>query len=117
MNYLIIGINGHVVAINKTDGAEVWRTKLRSSTITVVSSDERCVYASASGYLYCLDKNTGSELWVNELKGLGYGTCLIDTGVNNAVASSAAETANVAATTAATAAIVAAGSASAADGS
>lgn len=119
MNYLILGINGHVVAINKDDGSELWRKKLKSGTITVVSSDNTKVYASSSGHLFCLDKATGEQIWTNSLKGLGYGTCIIDVGnhaasVSGTIAGKAAATA--ATTAATTAAIAASGSVSAGDG-
>lgn len=116
MNYLILGMSGYVIAINKEDGNEVWRTKLKSSSITVVSSDHNRVYAASSGHLFCLDKATGEQVWTNPLKGLGYGTCIIDVGSQNAsfADSAVSETAAVTATTAA--AIVVSGSASAGDG-
>ncbi len=117
MNSLFIGMNGHVVSIDKTSGTENWRVKLKSASITVVSSDDERVYAAAGGHLFCLDIQTGQQLWTNELKGLGYGTCIID---SNAQAISAGHTVNtsasVATTTAATAAVVASGSAAAGDG-
>ena len=109
MNYLILGINGHVVAINKDDGSELWRKKLKSGTITVVSSDNTKVYASSSGHLFCLDKATGEQIWTNSLKGLGYGTCIIDVGNHAAsVSGTVAGNAAIAATTAATTAAIAA---------
>ena len=120
MNYLILGMSGYVIAINKEDGNEVWRTKLKSSSITVVSSDHNRVYAASSGHLFCLDKATGEQVWTNPLKGLGYGTCIIDVGsqnasfANSAVSGTVAETAAVTAATAT--AIAVSGSASAGDG-
>lgn len=120
MNYLILGINGHVVAINKDDGNELWRKKLKSGSITVVNSDNTKVYASSGGHLFCLDKASGEQLWTNSLKGLGYGTCIIDVGhqaeaVSGTVAANAATSAATAAAT--TAAIAASGSVAAGDGS
>lgn len=109
MNYLILGINGNVVAINKDDGSELWRKKLKSGVITVVSSDNTKVYASSSGHLFCLDKATGEQIWTNSLKGLGYGTCIIDVGNHAAsVSGTVAGNAAIAATTAATTAAIAA---------
>lgn len=118
MDLLFVGINGHVIAINKGDGSEVWRTKLKSGSITVVSSDHSRIYAAASGHLFCLDKATGEQIWTNSLKGLGYGTCIIDVG-NHAASVSGVVASNVtaaASSAAATAAIVASGTASAGDG-
>lgn len=121
MNYLILGINGYVVAIKKEDGREIWRTKLKSGSITVVSSDQTHVYAASSGHLFCLDKATGKQVWTNPLKGLGYGTCIIDVGSHQGVSASSAVSGNVAeaaaVTAATTAAIAASGAAAAGDGS
>lgn len=118
MDLLFVGIKGHVIAINKGDGSEVWRTKLKSANITVVSSDHTRIYAAASGHLFCLDKATGEQIWTNSLKGLGYGTCIIDVG-NHAAPVSGIVASNVAAaasSAAATAAIAASGTTSAGDG-
>ena len=120
MDLLFVGINGYVIAISKGDGREVWRTKLKSGSITVVSSDHSRIYAAASGHLFCLDKATGEQIWTNSLKGLGYGTCIIDVG-NHAASVSGVVASNVAATAAAStattaAAIAASGTASAGDG-
>jgi outer membrane protein assembly factor BamB len=30
------------------------------------------IYAGCYGYLYCLDAETGSILWENELRGIGF---------------------------------------------
>lgn len=77
MDKLFLGINNHVVCVNKKDGAELWKTKLRSSTITNVYYEANSVFAYSGGHLYCLNAQDGEIIWENQLKGLGYGTCII----------------------------------------
>ena len=49
MDKLFLGINNHVVCVNKKDGAELWKTKLRSSTITNVYYEANNVFAYSGG--------------------------------------------------------------------
>lgn len=77
MDKLFLGINNHVICVNKKDGREFWKTKLRSSTITNVYYEANNVFAYSGGHLFCLDAQNGSVVWENQLKGLGYGTCII----------------------------------------
>ena len=72
-DHIIIGLGGHVAAIDPGSGAEIWRTRLnRGSFVTILQTDDR-VYAGAGGQLFCLDASSGSILWRNPLKGLGLG--------------------------------------------
>ena len=90
---LHIGIAGYVVAIDTATGAEVWRTKLKSSSFTTVMVDGKRVYAGTQGELFCLDAVTGDVLWSNALKGLRQGiVCFGSEGgaVTAAVAAAAA---------------------------
>ncbi|HKS22770.1 MAG TPA: PQQ-binding-like beta-propeller repeat protein [Thermoanaerobaculia bacterium] len=68
---LYIGVGSHAVAIDRATGAELWRTKLKSSSFVTVYSDRDGLYAGAKGELFCLDRTTGSILWHNRLNGLG----------------------------------------------
>lgn len=77
MNKLFLGIKNHVVCLNKTNGDEIWRTKLKSSTITNVYYDDGQVFAYSGGHFFCLKVNDGTIIWENPLKGLGYSTCII----------------------------------------
>ncbi|MEQ3697143.1 MAG: PQQ-binding-like beta-propeller repeat protein [Pseudomonadales bacterium] len=77
MNKLFLGIKSHVVCIDKRDGKELWRTKLKSSTIINVYYEDDQVFAYAGGHLFCLKTRDGSIVWTNTLKGLGYSTCIM----------------------------------------
>lgn len=67
------GIRGHVVAIDKATGSELWRTKLKGMDFVHVTTDGARLFASTRGEAWCLDPTTGTVLWHNPLKGLGYG--------------------------------------------
>ena len=69
---LYIGIKGHVVAVDRATGSEIWRAPLAGRSYVTVCSDGGGLYAGANGKLFCLDRATGSVLWTNELAGLGY---------------------------------------------
>lgn len=68
---LYIGLGGHAVAIDRATGAEIWRTKLRTSSYVTISVEPDAIYAGANGELFCLDLATGRIRWHNRLKGLG----------------------------------------------
>jgi outer membrane protein assembly factor BamB len=96
---LYIGLGGHLVAIDRATGAEIWRTKLRSSHYVTISVEPDAVYAGAHGELYCVDPATGSIRWHNKLSGLG--TSIIAFGSSVVATTAAAVQAAQAATTAA----------------
>ena len=85
---LIIGLGGHVVAIDPSSGEELWRTNLKGSGFVTVSLAPGRIYAGANGELFCLDASTGEILWRNRLKGLGLG--IIAFSGSDAVAEAAA---------------------------
>ena len=62
-----------MVALDRSTGSEVWRTKLKGSDFVNVALDGDLVLASARGQVFCLDASSGSVRWQNELKGLGLG--------------------------------------------
>jgi outer membrane protein assembly factor BamB len=86
---IVIGIGGHVLALDRATGQEVWRTKLKGSDFVNVVVDGREVFATSRGQLYCLDSSTGTVSWQNELKGLGWG--LVSIAGSGAVTSAEAE--------------------------
>lgn len=99
---LIIGIKGRVVSINSRSGRENWRSEAFASTVesvTLLNVAERRIVAGHRGELFCLDRSTGSVLWKNRLKGLGYG--LVALGGNEAAIAYAVAQAQAAARAAA----------------
>lgn len=76
-NIIYIGVKGHVVAVDKSTGATLWQTKLKSGMasgaafVTLLVQEGR-VFAHTYGEVFCLDRDTGAILWKNELSGLGY---------------------------------------------
>jgi outer membrane protein assembly factor BamB len=89
MEKLFLGISNHVVCLNKKTGIQVWKTKLKSSSITNVYYEDGNIFAYSGGHLFCLDAVDGSINWENPLKGFGYSTCIIASEhQNNAVISS-----------------------------
>ncbi len=82
MNYLYLGCNGIVCALDPASGREIWRTQLttgiglfggaaRWEDVNVIE-DGGIVIAGANGYVFGLDARNGQMLWQNELKGMGY---------------------------------------------
>ncbi len=82
----VIGIGGHVLALDPATGTEVWRTKLKGSDFVTVSIVGGKIYAAAGGELFCLDLSTGQVLWNNRLKGLGTGLVSLASGSEAAAA-------------------------------
>jgi len=77
MDKLFLGISNHVVCLSKKTGDEIWKTKIKSSTIVNVYYEDGFIYAYSGGHLFCLKAADGEVIWENSLKGLGYGTCIM----------------------------------------
>jgi outer membrane protein assembly factor BamB len=73
LQHLYIGASGKVLALDANTGAEIWRTRLKSSGTVLLLRDDTHLYASVSGELFCLDPANGAIRWHNKLKGLGLG--------------------------------------------
>ena len=84
MEKLFLGISNHVVCLNKKTGDQIWKTKLKSSSITNVYYENGCVFAYSGGHLFSLNAIDGSVNWENPLKGFGYSTCIIASEHQNA---------------------------------
>ena len=76
---LYAGVNGYVVGIRVSDGAEVWRTSLIDGFFSSTHGEDVCVlehegqvFAGCNGHLFCLDGKHGKVLWHNEMPGLGH---------------------------------------------
>ena len=85
MDKLFLGINNHVVCLSKKTGEQLWKTKLKSSTITNVYYEDENVFAYSGGHLYRLAASDGAICWENPLKGFGYGTCIIASEHQNSI--------------------------------
>lgn len=108
---IFLGIGGHVVALNRFDGRELWRTKLggmwSSGFVTSVTLLDDRLYATSNGEITCLDPRTGEVKWHNGLSGLGTGFIAVAGGSSAlAGAEQAAQTAHATAMAAATTAVI-----------
>ncbi len=77
LNVIYLGIKGAVIALNRANGQEIWRTTLKGGDFVNVVLDGNQLYATTRGEIFCLDTKTGEPRWHNELKGLGLGLGLI----------------------------------------
>ena len=89
--FLLTGIKGQVVALDRTTGREMWRTKLKGADFVNLVTDGTFIFAGTSGEVFCLDPSTGSLLWRNPMKGLGYGLVSLLTGAENGNSAALAE--------------------------
>lgn len=77
-DYIFVGTNGQVAAVDKSTGQFLWKTKIKGGFITPGTSfvtilvDGNKVYAHTSGELFCLDAASGQVLWTNDLPQMGY---------------------------------------------
>lgn len=81
MDTAYIGVNGHVLAIDKRAGGIRWQTRLGGSFSSCgfvsIATDGEQVFAHTNGKLFCLEARTGRLLWSNALPGMGYGVATI----------------------------------------
>lgn len=72
---LFIGISGHVKAVDKRTGEDVWQVSLPKTGFGLVNLllEDGILYAGTVGLLFALDPMTGRTLWTHGLKGLGQG--------------------------------------------
>jgi len=75
---LFLGLNSHVVALNKKTGTEVWRASLKGGmssgyTFVTLLVDGEMIYAHTKGEVFGIEAISGRVLWNNGLKGFGYG--------------------------------------------
>ena len=103
---VFVGVKGAVIALDKSNGSELWRAKLGGSDfVNLVLEDDR-VYATTRGQVFCMSATSGEILWNNPLKGMGLGlvTLASAAGQDTALAEKMRrdQAAVVAATTAAT---------------
>ncbi len=84
--HIYFGIGSHAVAVDRSTGEEVWRTKLKSSSFVTVWMSGDKLFAGAAGELFCLDPVGGEILWNNKLKGLGTGLISFASSIDSAAA-------------------------------
>jgi outer membrane protein assembly factor BamB len=77
LNFVFTGINGCVVALDESTGAQIWVTRLKGSEFVNLMLSEEKLYATTKGEIFCLDPRTGKILWQNPLKGMGRGLVCI----------------------------------------
>ena len=70
---VFVGIKGTVLALHRSTGREIWRTKLKSNCFVNLVQEGDRILASTRGEVFCLDARSGRVLWNNPLKGMGFG--------------------------------------------
>lgn len=70
---LYLGVQGNVVAYEKSTGRKIWSTQLKSSQFVNLILDGNRLFAHTQGELFALDAASGKLLWQDGLKGYGYG--------------------------------------------
>jgi outer membrane protein assembly factor BamB len=76
---VFLGVHGEVVALDRTTGQTVWRTKLTGGDFVNLLLDQDRIIATTKGEAYCVDAATGQLLWHNKLPGVGWGLITIAT--------------------------------------
>jgi outer membrane protein assembly factor BamB len=109
INVVYILSGGRVAAINKKDGSIVWEIKLRpllpsgvTLSIGQINFEDGKLFVAGSGVILCLDARDGKLIWINSLKGWGYGFVSMANVGNEAAASAVISAARTAAVVAAT---------------
>lgn len=74
---IFVGIKGSVVAISRTTGRQAWATRLKGYDFVNVTVEEKQIYATCRGEIFCLDPLSGKLLWHNPLKGFGLGLATV----------------------------------------
>jgi outer membrane protein assembly factor BamB len=77
LNFVFLGLNGSVIALDDTTGDHVWTTRLKGSDFVNLILNENKLYATTKGEIFCLDPGTGKILWQNPLRGMGHGLVCI----------------------------------------
>lgn len=71
---LFVAFNRRVIALDRETGADIWAWQApQGHGFVALLLDGDRLFASVSGYTYCLDPLTGEQLWFNPMEGCGYG--------------------------------------------
>ncbi|MGK0203678.1 MAG: outer membrane protein assembly factor BamB [Planctomycetota bacterium] len=75
---IFVSCNSRAAALSRQTGEIVWSWKAaKGSGFVALLLDGDRLIASVNGYTYCLDAQTGEQLWMNPLTGYGVGVpCL-----------------------------------------
>lgn len=75
---VFVAFNSRAAALNRQTGKIVWNWKSsKGSGFVALLLDGDRLMASVGGYTYCLDAQTGDEVWMNPMTGYGIGVpCL-----------------------------------------
>lgn len=89
---IYVGIKQHVLAVDRRNGAIIWKTELpakyrSSGTFVNVVHDAEGLVATCAGELFALDPKSGNLLWHEPLKGLGTGLVTVATDLGGATQS------------------------------
>ncbi|HXJ93157.1 MAG TPA: PQQ-binding-like beta-propeller repeat protein [Terriglobia bacterium] len=74
---VFLGVKGTVIALDKSNGSEVWRARLAGSDFVNLVVEDGSVYATTRGQVFCLSATSGEIRWNNPLKGMGLGLVTI----------------------------------------
>lgn len=82
---IYLGVGGHLVALDRDTGRELWRQKVPGSGhVTNIVVDGDRIYVSTAGMITCIHAATRRQLWQNTLPGLGFGFVAISTASSGA---------------------------------
>lgn len=75
---LYVASAGRVICLRKSDGKELWRTKLPKlfKDITTILVEDETIFAATQGELFALNPKTGNVDWQMPLKA-GAGVCIL----------------------------------------
>lgn len=66
---IVSACNGTIYALDKRDGARLWKTKIKSSVdvISLYITEDNKLLAGARGKTYSLNLMTGEIIWTNKM--------------------------------------------------
>jgi outer membrane protein assembly factor BamB len=89
---VFLGFNKQVIALDRYSGEKKWEWKASKGTgYTAILVDGDRLIVSVQGYTFCLDPLSGSEVWMNELKGHGTGIPSVVSVRGSSIGSAAAQ--------------------------
>ena len=71
---VFVAFNSRAAALHRDDGDIVWEWKSpkgRGAVALMLDGDR--LIASVQGYTYCINAETGRQMWSNDMKGFGIG--------------------------------------------